>query len=106
MLGVVTERSRLCSVCVDDVVEDAEWVSSVGCVALRVGASSRDVEATGAGAERFPAARGALTFRPLEAALPGGESLAGAALFVSEMKGRKSLALLSGIGKYKKWINI
>lgn len=77
------------SVCVGDVVDDVEWVSSGGCVEQGVGATSYDVDAAGARVDRFPAARGVLTLGPLEAALPGGESLEGA----------EPLGFLLGIGK-------
>lgn len=98
MLGVGSERRRLRSevsamstaVCVGDVVED---------VGPGVGATSREAEAAGFGVDRFAAARGVLILGRLEAALPGGGSLEGAALSVSER--REPLGFLSGIGKYK-----
>lgn len=87
------------SVCVGDVVDNVEWVSSGGCVGLGVGATSYDVEAAGARVHRLPAARGVLTLGPLEAALTGGESIEGAVLFVSERKEGEPLGFLLGIGK-------
>ncbi len=113
MLGVGSEHSWLCSevcsistsACVGDVADDAEWVSSGRCAGLGVGATSYDVEAAGARVDRFPAVRGVLTLGPSEAVLPGGESLEGAVLFVSERKEGKLLGFLLGIGK-EKIINI
>lgn len=71
---------------------------------MGVGATSYEVEATGAGVDRFPTVRGVLTLGPLEAALPGGESLEGAVLFVSEEE-VEPLGFLSGIGKTKLTFN-
>lgn len=83
------------SVCVGDVGGNIKWVSSCGSVGLGVGVTSY-VDATGAWVDRFPAARGVLTLRPLEDALPGGESLEGAVFFVSEGKAGKTSGFLSG----------
>lgn len=82
------------SVCAGDVVEDAEWGSSGICVRVVVGATWRDVEATGAGVDGFLVAFAVLTLGPLEAALPRGGLFEGAVLSVSQRKERKPLGFL------------
>lgn len=82
VLGAGSEQSRPCSevcttaasVCVGDVLEGAEWVSSSGggCVGPGVGERLCDGEVTCARADRLPAARDVLAF---EAGLFGAESL-------------------------------
>ena len=69
-----------------------------------MGATSRDVEAAGARVDFFPDARGVLTFGPLDAALPGGGSLRGAAAL--SVSGRTPLGFLSGIGKGQELIKL
>lgn len=70
-----------------------DWVSS-GPAGAGVGATLYDVEATGAGVDCSPAACGVLTLAPSDAALPGGELLEGAGLFISDRKEGKSLGFL------------